>query len=365
MRCAPVSVFTSFLVVLSSVFLGACGKKGPPLPPLIRFPAPPTDLVAARRGSTVDLQFVVPNTNTDGSNPADVARVEVFALSSALPVTDDEIVRRGVRVGSVEVNPPPDPDQDPDVPQRDPEPSMRKGVDQGGTARLNEHVSSGNPDDTRSYVAVAISRRGRRGPVSRRAAVPLAAPPAAPPAPQVSYTETAINVAVPPVGETGGPSLAYHVYDATSPARRLTDRPLTNGLFGDSRIEWGAERCYVLRAVAVIGNASLESDPSPSTCVTLADTFPPATPTGLTAVGSEGAVNLIWNANGEKDLAGYIVLRALAPSQAFTPITPSPIQETTFRDLVLAGERAAYAVQAVDTAGNVSAMSSPIEETAR
>ena len=44
----------------------ACGKKGPPLPPLVRLPAPP-DLHANRRGSTVELALVVPGANADGT----------------------------------------------------------------------------------------------------------------------------------------------------------------------------------------------------------------------------------------------------------------------------------------------------------
>ena len=47
------------------------------------------------------------------------------------------------------------------------------------------------------------------------------------------------------------------------------------------------------------------------------------------------------------------------------PITPQPIQETTFRDAVPTGTRVTYAIEAVDKAGNVSAMSETTEETAR
>ena len=51
-----------------------------------------------------------------------------------------------------------------------------------------------------------------------------------------------------------------------------------------------------------------------STCITPADTFPPAAPTSLAAVGSEGAINLIWEPSPGADLAGYIVLRGEAGS---------------------------------------------------
>jgi hypothetical protein len=74
---------------------------------------------------------------------------------------------------------------------------------------------------------------------------------------------------------------------------------------------------------------------------------------------------LIWNPNTESDVAGYIVLRASGPKGALAPVTPVPIQLTTFRDMVPRGARFAYAVKAIDKAGNLSAESARIEETAR
>ena len=99
--------------------------------------------------------------------------------------------------------------------------------------------------------------------------------------------------------------------------------------------------------------------------MTPADTFPPAAPTGLAAVGSEGAISLIWEASTEADLAGYLVMRAEAGG-APRPLTPEPIKETTFRDATAArGVRYVYTVVAVDTTGNRSTPSNAVEETAR
>mgnify|MGYP000474274054 CR=1 FL=1 len=44
---------------------------------------------------------------------------------------------------------------------------------------------------------------------------------------------------------------------------------------------------------------------------------PPAAPTGLQAVAGDGAVSLIWEPNSESDLAGYLVLRAVAPGETY------------------------------------------------
>ena len=113
------------------------------------------------------------------------------------------------------------------------------------------------------------------------------------------------------------------------------------------------------------GELSAESDAAPPRCTTPIDTFPPAAPTGLKTIPSEGAITLIWNPNTEGDLAGYIVLRASVPAGVLTPLTPVPIQLTTFRDTVARGARFAYAVKAIDKAGNASLESARVEETAR
>jgi fibronectin type 3 domain-containing protein len=107
---------------------------------------------------------------------------------------------------------------------------------------------------------------------------------------------------------------------------------------------------------------------SPVTCVTPRDTFPPAPPRNLAAVGAEGAINLIWEASGAADLAGYLVLRGELPGGTLQVLTTDPVRETTFRDTgVKAGVRYEYVVVAVDTAQppNRSAESNRVEETAR
>ena len=99
-------------------------------------------------------------------------------------------------------------------------------------------------------------------------------------------------------------------------------------------------------------------------CVTPKDTFPPAAPKNLQGVQAEGVVNLIWDPNQEKDLAGYIVLRAVG-SEELTPVTPEPISGQQFTSPVPSGARVVFAVRAVDKVGNLSPLSNRFEETAR
>lgn len=420
----------AFLLVLVAVPFIACGVKGPPLPPLVRVPAAPGDLTAERRGDRVDLRFVVPAENTDGSRPANIERVDVYALTGPTNVSDEVLLKRGIRIASVEVKAPRDPDQtvEPGDPISDVEPPQGSGLDQGGVADVHEDLGPAalQPVDVtgtassadakrpralvgpvgaplRTFVGVGVSTRRRRGPMSRRAVVTLSPAPPAPAQPNVTYDETSITVTWMPaaadapanVASSGAvlpsttfgiptPAIASHVYEVTTstpgsgsartaqgkspetaPETRLTKSPITETEFVDKRIEWGVERCYTVRVVWTLGELSVESDAAPPRCTTPTDTFAPAAPMGLTPIPSEGAITLIWNPNTEGDLAGYVVLRASVPAGALMPLTPAPIQLTTFRDPVARGARFAYAVKAIDKAGNASLESARVEETAR
>lgn len=390
-----------------------CGKKGPPLPPLVKLPSAPANFSAERRGGRVDLQFEVPAANTDNSRPANIARVEVYAMTSAQPVAEDQIIKEGTRVATVAVKAPKNPN---DTIAEDESPADMAtpegaGLDQGALAHASETLTaealtpvapkrdkSSNrepalepfgpllpPSETplvRAYVAVGVSSRDRKGAPSRRLPVPLIPPPPAPSTPQVTYDEKAIAITWRPVagaariqppaaaGELDSrpigppaPATVYTVYDAKTNAR-LTSAPVTEPLFSDPRIVWGEERCYTIRAQRATGDLKIESDAPPPACATLVDTFAPAPPANLYSSPAAGAISLIWDANREPDLAGYIVLRG-SSVETLAPLFNDVMTETTFRDTVQPGVRFTYAVIAVDRAGNRSAPSKPVEEAAR
>jgi hypothetical protein len=324
--------------------------------------------------------LTVPNANTDETRPANVSRVEVYALNGPSPLSGAAVLAQGTRVASVAVKAPRDPNatfdpSDPEQFETDVAPPEGEGLDQGTVARVQEELAAAPPASTasdaasvRSYVGVGVTARGRRGPSSQVVAVPLAPSPPPPSKPEVTYTEKEITVKWPalPSPESSTTTLAYNVYEGeegTSGAQ-LTKPPIAEAVFVDQRMTWGATRCYSVRSVGTIDDLSVESEATSPTCVTLTDTFPPAPPKGLRAVATEGAINLIWDANTEADLAGYILFRA-APGEEPMPITPSPIRETVFQDSPPTGVRHTYTLKAVDMAGHASQHSESIEETAR
>ena len=421
--------------MIAAVFLPACGKKGPPRPPIVRLPARPEPFAARRLGPVVFLQVQIPSADADGTTPADIERVEVYGFTGQPPGNDD-IFRHGALVATVPVRMPAEqavepgkggqpsgrPETWPAAPPRPPA-SMVNGFDQGDTIVVTEPIGPAQLAEvavtrkgqapvatpqkpalpTRFYVAVGVNRKGRKGAVSARQSVILAPPASAPTDVTVTYTETAVTVhwtppadarppapsgAAAPKPAPGAPpsvSGAFNVYEVPPPtpataAAKVPVPPAAGGQmptpvnpapipappFVDGRIAFGKPRCYVVRAVTLFGAQSIESDASAVQCVSPVDTFAPAAPTSLKAVGSESAISLIWDANTEADLAGYLVLRAALPGSDFRPITPEPIRETTFNDATASrGSRYAYVVLAVDTSNNRSPRSNRVEEAAR
>ncbi len=459
---APLALRLALILLTAVVSLPGCGKKGPPLPPLVKVPARPDAFTARRLGATVYLQFTIPSANSDGTSPANIERVEVYGFTG-VPEGNEDILKNGTLVASIPVREPPEeeaveprskagskpvvkPQDQPPAPPRPPG-SMENGFDQGDvvvvteplgpeqfaevvpkkkkkTPKVVEPIEKEGPRalgpapraalPSRLYVAVGVSRKGQKGAVSGRQPVLLMPAPSAPAAPEVTYSETGFTIswtppadAQPPLsgGGTGAVlkatpigtlpiSGAFNIYEvpravgqasslsggeASSPPAVVVPpapggrmptpvnaRPVPEPPFADKRMEFGRPWCYAVRAVTLYGAQAVEGESSPASCVTPVDTFAPAAPASLKAVGSEGAVSLVWDANTEADLAGYIVLRAPLPGGDFVPVTAQPLKEATFNDTTVAkGVRYAYVVVAVDTAGNRSLRSNQVEESAR
>ncbi|OFV89780.1 MAG: hypothetical protein A3G76_00365 [Acidobacteria bacterium RIFCSPLOWO2_12_FULL_65_11] len=393
------------VLLLVAVLTAACGKRGAPLPPLVKLPAAPAELRAERRGDTVHLRFTVPKANTDDTRPANVARVDIYGFSGPLAVTDEDLIRQGTRIASVPVKTPRDPNDtiEPGESEDGLAPLVGDGLDQGASTGVQETLAPAGTSPAapgaivRTYVGVGVTAKGRRGPFSVRAAVPIGPSPLAPRGTSATYDELTITITwqavdgpaqesaagAPAAAGTTLRAIAYHVYEVPSTfvpetsgsirmpqqtvaaETRLTDAPVADTRYLDTRMAWGATRCYIVRAVLSLDALAVEGGEASPACVTLIDTFPPLAPTGLQAVAGEGTISLIWDANAEMDLDGYVVMRAVRPGEAFISITPDPIHETTFRDEVPAGGLYAYAVVAVDRAGNRSPSSNRVEETGR
>ncbi|MGH9175398.1 MAG: hypothetical protein ACRD1H_13625 [Vicinamibacterales bacterium] len=424
---------SSFFVLLTSVVLLGCGKRGNPLPPLQRIPAAPGDFAVTRIDNDVYAQFTAPTVNADGVGPAAVARVELYAITAERPpdIEDpDDLRRLSTLVGTEQVRrplvPPPPPKEGmPPIPLPPPGP----GVDQGAVivmrealtpeARVPRQEPSGErgsggapgvpaadlarpliaPSATegpqRFYFAVGVSPRGRYGPATHLAPAPLGPTSSAPPVPEIAVDEKAMTIRWNPPSDVRGaevptppdllpsrpiapgpPPTTYDVYEVArtaAPANGtptvptpLTKAPVGALEFVQPGITLGTERCFVVRPVDILSGVHVRGPASPFVCASFADTFAPAPPGKLDVVAAPGAISLIWVPSPAEDLAGYIVLRGEGPDATLSPLMTDPLRGTTHTDnTVRPGARYIYAVMAIDKAGNRSAESNRVEETAR
>ncbi len=212
------------LCALVCVAAASCGKKGPPLPPFPRVPAQVGSAVATRIGDDVYLSFVVPVANADGHQPADIAAVEVYGVTSMHPPETDEQRKVATLIATLPVRqiiPPLPPLKDgtpaPPLP-------LEPGLDRGATAVFRERLTPElkvpvtlppKPGPTvpplpvsdveplpgplvappptelprRYYFVVAISPRGRKAVASTPVPAPLDTTGLPTSAPAITYTE--------------------------------------------------------------------------------------------------------------------------------------------------------------------------------
>jgi len=226
-----------------------CGKKGPPLAPIVRVPGRAMDLKARRVGSTVTLTFTIPSANMDDTRPADIGKVEVYAYT-ALNQNDVRDLRRMKLLKTITVRKPPEaepagkpgkPGQPatPAGPARPVKPAAPPvpGEEQGALITVTETLDAGmltalapdgkktGPDAKslaaaslrprgpfdppaaevlagpapsaeahRFYLVYGVSRSGNRGGASPRPPVPLSAAPGAPAQPDLKSAEGGVVV---------------------------------------------------------------------------------------------------------------------------------------------------------------------------
>jgi predicted small lipoprotein YifL len=209
--------------------LAGCGKKGPPLAPFVRVPAQVEPAETRRVGDDVFISFVVPIENVDKSRPADVRRVEVYAVTTDQPRPPARLLEGASLVTVVSVEPTGPPGSTvPPLPPPGVEPPAAQALPvQGDRVTVQERLTRDElvpqplaaarpgrsvrgpaappvvplpPRLQRSYVIVAFSDRGRPGPPSAPAIISLDPGPEPPVEPLVSYSAEEATVSWQPSG---------------------------------------------------------------------------------------------------------------------------------------------------------------------
>jgi hypothetical protein len=196
-------------------------------------------------------------------------------------------------------------------------------------------------------------------------AVPIATGPSAPTGVTPEFSEREVSITWQASG--AGQRFVVSARGVDGIEKRLTPEPITATRFAQP-VSFSAERCFVVRAVDVVGGVTLVGDPAAPACVTPVDRFSPEPPTDLRAVPADAAVILVWTASPSSDVAGYVVLRAEGPNGTLQRLTPSLVNALEYRDATARpGVTYVYAVVAVDGANppNQSAESNRQSASAR
>ena len=310
-----------------------CGYVGEPLPPLLNIPRAVEDLAAVQRGARIVVQFSLPQLTTEGV---------VIKPPIQWDLRAGEAGRGEFLVGD-----------------------WAEGARSlGGVPAGNGRVRCETPaapwigKDIVLGVRVA-GARGRPSAWSNLVTLSVIAPPGPPQDVKAEAVPEGIRITWSGAGPAyrvfrRGPADADFTLAGNTETREFIDRATA----------YGQTYRYMVQAIARSASGEVESDLSAPAEATPKDLFPPAVPTGLTAVATTTTVELAWERVTDPDLAAYRVYRAAAGGE-FEKI--GEIAETpSYTDRQIeAGKLYRYAVSAVDRAGNESRRSEPIQVMAQ
>jgi hypothetical protein len=340
------------------LLLTSCAQTGPPLPPSLEVPRPPSDLRATRKGNAVTLTWSQPMLTTDRQS------VRSLGLTRICRTTAAEITECGPPAGEV------------------PAPGRLRTLQarQTFTDSLPPMLQEQNPTGDLTYAVEVLNRDGRGAGPSNRvhvAAVPTFPPPENP---ALELTGDGLVVTWMSPGETAsipGVEHRYRIYRREEGSGKdvvAGEVPAGNvgpARFVDSSFEWEKTYLYRITAVSVVtrpgSTVQVEGDDSAALRIVAHDVFPPAVPTGLQAVSSgEGQkpfIDLIWAPVTNTDLAGYNVYRQ-DENHPVSKLNSELVKSPAYRDAaVTAGTSYVYSVSAVDVRGNESGKSEEASET--
>jgi hypothetical protein len=368
--------------------LAGCGMPGAPQPPSLNLPEKVTDLAAARNGDQVILTWTMPRRTTDklllkGTVQARLCRTEANSKDSACVAAGSSQFAPGADASFTETLPSPLATGSARSLTYFVELVNRKGRSAGPSNAAS--VAAGQVPGGVAGLSAEMRPKGvllawpedanRAGSTEIRLVRKLLTPPVPKPKPEAGSAQAGAQLG-------SGPSLL------TPPAEPLERTLLIDASGGaggralDEDVRFNEKYEYRAQRVATVEangqKLELAGPLSAPVEIETKNTFPPAVPTGLAAVGTAGegesgnqagnatrpTIDLSWQPNIEPDLAGYIVYRRESDGE-WQRISPAqPVVGPGFHDAdVTAGHTYQYAVSAIDQEGHESARSTEVEET--
>ncbi len=326
----------------------ACGIQGSVHPPRLENPTKVTDLKAEQIGQSVEVHFTLPELATDGERLTKPLEIDILRSTAPQSSGLSQLPEPAVWI---HLNP-----------------EKLAPHTQGKDFTYAAYLTDTNYRELRGQTLVIGVRTLTRGfrdhphesEISNRVDVPIYDVSKPVEGLTLSATETAVELhfSAPQTSLSGGAIqdfAGFRIYrSSTGKPGSFTLLAEVHDLFyRDTSFEFGQPYFYKVRAVFGKPGQLAMSEPSPTREIMPADTFPPAAPEGLSSIYSAGAVELIWTANAEPDLAGYNVYRVegCTPQRLNKDLLRTPI----FRDTTAtAGAALNYYVTAVDLSGNES-----------
>jgi hypothetical protein len=363
------------------LLMAACAQLGPPLPPSLELPKPPSDLRAVRKANRVTLYWSEPTLTTDRQS------VRYLGPTLICRSSEPEISACGNPVATLPAPP---------IAIAKKSGSARSSSQKAAQKTANQHTGpqtytdtlppallKQNPAAEVTYSVEVQNGNARSAGVSNRVHVPaiVTLPPPADLTAQLtgdgvilSWTSTG---KLQDSGADPGVQLFYRIYrrdEATGKDAIAAEIPLGEPgrvHFTDSAFVWEKTYLYRVTTVSTIqrpdSQVQVEGDDSATIRVVAHDVFPPAIPTGLQAVysgeGQKPFIDLIWAPVTNTDLAGYNLYRSASGNNAIK-LNSEPVKSPSYRDtFVVSGITYTYTVSSVDVRGNESPRSEPASET--
>lgn len=338
------------LAVLPGV--AACGKKGPPLPPIRVVPAATGPLTVRQIGRDVVVAADLPGVRSDGTPIAAGSGVRLLRLEPAEglrpgAVSDRYLVQQFERQARVV-----------DLLAGD---ALQAHVAGGRLLYVDRDPAGSSATTQRRYLygLQVVDPKGVPSPPRPPSEIEWAPPPPTPIGLKAEVAEGEVRLTWTP-GETPPARVSaarhYAVYRKEASASRESEAPVHPGrlqepAYVDRTFRYDVEYVYTVREVASDAPGAGESASAEAIVVRPHDSFPPATPAGL-AVAAEGeTIKVYWFPNTEPDLAGYRVYRRQEGKDTAERAGEVSASETSWVETEAApGVRYHYSVSAYDDA---------------
>jgi len=296
--------------VLWVFIAAACGKVGPPQPPIVRTPQQVSDLKVAQNGYHVVLAWTNPGAYVDGNPATDISTVR--------------ILQNGVVVAT--------------------EPASGPGQRQSKEIDISKNLNS-----ELSFDVVIGTERGKSSNPSNPAPIRPVEVPGPPRALKATVDQLRIILDWEAPERNANLASVYLV----SRSDRATPVVATGLHFEDA--EYEQDVVYTYTVTAAIGETGQTPGVNgPSTVITATDHTMPLTPVGLTFQRLDmEEVFLQWTPNKERDLKEYLVFRTDQPREPICRGRAEACRDPNYRAGLM------YQLEAVDRFENHSLRSAP------